>query len=122
MKLWEIIRDINDGKVKKGDQFNGINSIVDLIVEYDGSNLIYNTLMGDSTTRDVVTCCSGEMNTDFEKIIKIKFRQCNEYEGNYKICPSCKNEISSKLKHAYDNEWCPNCGQNLDIVKAEIEA
>ena len=39
----------------------------------------------------------------------------------YKICPECRIEILHEWEHAYEYEWCPHCGLNLDIIKKEME-
>jgi len=39
----------------------------------------------------------------------------------YKICPECRIEILPEWEHAYEYEWCPHCGLNLDIIKKEME-
>lgn len=34
----------------------------------------------------------------------------------YKVCPNCRCDIETQMKHAYENEWCPFCGLNHDKV------
>lgn len=51
---------------------------------------------------------------------KIKFGNIRGLDGIvYKICPKCREEISPEMEYAYNREWCPYCGLNLDIVKKE---
>lgn len=37
----------------------------------------------------------------------------------FKVCPQCKEDIKPEWKHAYEHEWCPACGLNLDVIKEE---
>jgi hypothetical protein len=67
LKLWEIIKGINEGTVQKGDVFEGIKSGINLSIEYDGSDLNYKNVMGLDASEDIVTLCSGEMNMEFVK-------------------------------------------------------
>ena len=45
---------------------------------------------------------------------KVKFKEVTTVNGQVKICPECKTEILLKWTHAYNHEWCPNCGLNMD--------
>lgn len=37
----------------------------------------------------------------------------------YKICPECRTQIPPEWEHAYENEWCPQCGLNIMEGKAK---
>ena len=39
----------------------------------------------------------------------------------YKKCPECLQEITPEWESCFNDEWCPKCGLNIDIVKAEKE-
>lgn len=68
MKLWEILKDVVEGKVEKGARFKGLNLPISLELEFDGCDLVYSNLMGDVETRDTVSLCSGEIATDYIKL------------------------------------------------------
>lgn len=68
MKLWEIVKLATEGKLEKGDKFKGLELPLLLIIEFDGDSLIYNTIMDDTTSKNTVTLCSGELDADFVKI------------------------------------------------------
>ncbi|MCH4866777.1 hypothetical protein [Bacillus sp. 1006-3] len=38
-----------------------------------------------------------------------------------KVCPDCKQEINPEWTSCYVDEWCPECGVNIDAVKKEKE-
>jgi hypothetical protein len=47
---------------------------------------------------------------------KIEFGQFLNGEEVYKVCPECRFDIKPEYTHAYDNEWCPACGLNHEVV------
>lgn len=74
MRLWEIVKMADEGSLKEGDKFIGVsiplvNPLpIKLIIEYDGYGLIYNTIMSDTTSKDNVTLCGGEIRTEYAKL------------------------------------------------------
>jgi len=68
MKLWEIVKLVSEEQMLcQGYKWKGINTPINLIIEFDNGCLVYNTLMSDTISRDPVSLCS-EMYTDFERI------------------------------------------------------
>lgn len=54
---------------------------------------------------------------------KVKFGQFLTVDKEvYKVRPKCRGEIKPEYEYAYNKEWCPFCGLNLDIVKQEENA
>lgn len=47
---------------------------------------------------------------------KLTFKQ---ESNDIKICPNCRENILKKWTHAYENEWCPNCGCNYEEIFEE---
>lgn len=77
MKLWEILKGIEEGTVKKGDQFRDISvQCFSIEIEYTGHELVYSKSMSDTTTRNTVVL-SGEIYGEYEKIDK-KCSQCGQ--------------------------------------------
>jgi len=69
MKLWEIVKLVSEEKMLcQGYKWKGINIPINLIIEFDNGSLVYYTLMSDTTSRDPVSLCNGEINTEFERI------------------------------------------------------
>jgi len=68
MKLWEILKFIYENKLNKGDQFEAIGLPFEMIIEYDGNDLVYANIMGNTIKRDTVSLCSGEMSVIFKMI------------------------------------------------------
>lgn len=66
--LWEILKEIKENKLQVGSKFKAKDIPIELILEYDGSELVYNNIMGNTTTRDIVKLCSGEISTNYVKI------------------------------------------------------
>jgi len=54
---------------------------------------------------------------------KIKFNEVMRSNQMVKVCPKCNCDILPKWESAYNKEWCPFCGCNIDICKAlgEVE-
>jgi len=70
MKLWEILRDIDNNIIKKGDRFKAKDLPITLEIEYTGYELVYSHIMDDKKSRHVVTLQS-EIDTLFEKVDNI---------------------------------------------------
>lgn len=68
MKLWEIAKLATEEKLKEGDKFRALDLSITLIIEFDGCSLVYNKIFHDSTSRDTVVLCSGELSADFVRI------------------------------------------------------
>lgn len=66
MKLWKILRGINNGKIKNGDKFRLINAPITMTIGYVDGELIYLDIMGDKTSLNTGSLCSGEIDADFE--------------------------------------------------------
>lgn len=71
-RFWEILKLIDQGKVKDGQRFEGIDTPINLILEYDEKekSLVYVNIMGNKSDRNAVTCCCGELETEYESIIE----------------------------------------------------
>lgn len=39
----------------------------------------------------------------------------------FKICPNCRMDITQDMHSAYNDEWCPFCGLNHDVVFEDKE-
>jgi len=74
MRLWEIIKLADEGKLTKGEQFKAINIPIDLIIEYDGNDLVYAKIMSDTVERETVSC-SGEIRTEFIQLLRKGLRE-----------------------------------------------
>jgi len=75
MRLWEIIKLIDEKKLIKGDQFKAINIPFDLVLEFDeDDSLVYARIMGNTTERKTVSC-SGEMRIEFIQLLKRCLRE-----------------------------------------------
>lgn len=70
LKFWQVLERIETGEVKDGDKFRAVDTPISLVLEYDGKarELVYNTLMSDTATRDAVVCNSGEMFSTYERV------------------------------------------------------
>ena len=126
MKLWEIIKGINEDKYIDGDKFVAKNLLVTMILECEGQSLIYNNIMEDTISRNVVTLCSGEISVDYLKMEKpyiieteTKIIETYKYNPNYgdgRICV-CGHEYYKHF-HPYEDMQtvkmrainCRHCG------------
>ena len=122
MRLWEIIKLADEKKLTKGDKFKAIDIPIDLILEFDeDDSLVYNTIMGNTTERKLVSLCSGEISTEYTKIDN------NFEKGNNKIlCFACGAEFKETEIINYSNIYnCPFCGRskvdNLSLVSLDDE-
>ena len=67
MKLWEILKMIDDKEIEDGTLFIGQNIPLTLVIKYENEELIYEQIMNDKSKGNV-TLCSGELSTDYKMI------------------------------------------------------
>jgi len=112
MRLWEIIKLVDEKKLTKGDQFKAINIPFDLVIEFDEDNsLVYAKIMGNTTKRKAVNLCSGELGAEY---VKIETKTEIEYK-NIMLCFACGAEFKETDVLNYNNIYnCPFCGRSKD--------
>jgi len=121
MRLWEIIKLADEKKLTKGDKFKGIDIPMNLILEFDeDDSLVYNTIMGNTTERELVSLCSDEISTEYIKIDN--FEKCN----NKILCFACGAEFKETEFINFNNIYnCPFCGcsklDNLSLISLDGE-
>jgi len=104
MRLWEIIKLADEGKLKEGDQFKAINIPFDMIIEFDGcDSLVYASIFSNTTDRKTVTLCDGEINAEYIKV-EIDYKESNNTVN--------KNNIIMKNK-----KWLERFRNNEFVVE-----
>ncbi|EQC1535503.1 hypothetical protein ACY1J9_001334 [Clostridium botulinum] len=124
----DIIKLIRIGKIEKGDKFKAIETPCNLIIEYDGNDLVYNTIMGNKSDRDTVILSKVEINTKFIKLPDEQKNNVNcEIEEFEPYCINCGNDDfpdNFNYENHYANGYkyiCKDCGDSVWLSEKEHE-
>lgn len=93
MRLWEILKMINENKISEGTLFRATDILIDLVLEYKDGFLIYNSIMGDKLKKPA-TLCDGEIEANYEmqapKLCTLICRCGKKYDYIPSKCESCE--------------------------------